>query len=71
MVDFETTFADVSNSVAAYIAKHFRPFDQIETTVTHAGYEPRKLGDLGYPITAPISLATTFQQFTPGVAKVG
>ncbi|KAA0198457.1 Cystathionine gamma-lyase inhibitor [Fasciolopsis buskii] len=69
MVDFETTFADVSNSVAAYIAKHFRPFDQIETTVTHAGYEPRKLGDLGYPITAPISLATTFQQFTPGVAK--
>ncbi|THD21136.1 Cystathionine gamma-lyase inhibitor [Fasciola hepatica] len=69
MKDFDTVFTNVCHSVAAYIEEHFRPFDGIETDVTHAGYDPRDLRDLGFPITAPVSLSTTFQQLTPGVAR--
>ncbi|VDP22661.1 unnamed protein product [Echinostoma caproni] len=69
MKNFELTFAEVTKEAVDYIADHFHPFNGIETIVTHGGFDPSDLEDLGRPVAPPISLATTFQQLTPGVAK--
>ncbi|KAM7536328.1 hypothetical protein Aperf_G00000088271 [Anoplocephala perfoliata] len=47
----------------------FRPIESIETIITHAGYEPLSLPDMGNPVVVPISLSTTFQQLKPATAK--
>ncbi|KAF8562133.1 hypothetical protein P879_08842 [Paragonimus westermani] len=69
MDTFDTTYNAVVQCVDDFLVKHFRPFEGIETIATHGGYDPQSLPEIGCPVIPPITMSTTFQQSSPGVAK--
>ncbi|CAH8451368.1 unnamed protein product [Heterobilharzia americana] len=69
MNEFSALYDDVCRHVSHSIEQALRPFEGIDTVATHAGYSPIPLEEVGRPVVPPITLSTTFQQLSPGVAK--
>ncbi|CAH8451298.1 unnamed protein product [Schistosoma turkestanicum] len=69
MNEFAALYIDVCQRVSGCLKETLKPFDGIDTVATHGGYNPINLEEIGRPVVPPISLSSTFQQISPGVAK--
>lgn len=70
MKEFSAVYDDVCKDASRHINETLRPFDKIDTIATHGGYDSIHLQEVGRPVVPPLTLSTTFQQLSPGVAKV-
>lgn len=70
MNEFSVLYDDVCQRVSRSLTEALKPFDGIDTVATHGGYNPVYLEEVGRPVVPPITLSSTFQQLSPGVAKV-
>ncbi|CAH8467037.1 unnamed protein product [Schistosoma intercalatum] len=69
MNEFSVLYDDVCQRVSRSLTEALKPFDGIDTVATHGGYNPVYLEEVGRPVVPPITLSSTFQQLSPGVAK--
>ncbi|CAI2724204.1 unnamed protein product [Schistosoma spindalis] len=69
MNEFSVLYDDVCQRVSRSLMEALKPFDGIDTVATHGGYNPVYLEEVGRPVVPPITLSSTFQQLSPGVAK--
>nr|CAH8824738.1 unnamed protein product [Trichobilharzia regenti] len=69
MEEFSALYDSVCQDVSRHISETLRPFNKIDTIATHGGYESIYLQEVGRPVVPPLTLSTTFQQLSPGVAK--
>ncbi|KAH8851399.1 Cystathionine gamma-lyase [Schistosoma japonicum] len=69
MNKFTALYDYTCQRVSQSIKEALKPFDGIDTVATHGGYNPIHLEEIGCPVVPPITLSTTFQQLSPGIAK--
>ncbi|VEL23867.1 unnamed protein product [Protopolystoma xenopodis] len=70
MDDFCRRYSYAALTADRDFAHLFRSDSGLDTIATHAGHAALETPGIGYPVVAPIALSSTFQQFSPGVAKV-
>ncbi|XP_018648715.1 putative cystathionine beta-lyase [Schistosoma mansoni] len=69
MNKFSVLYDHVCQRASRSLMEALKPFDGIDTVAAHGGYDPVYLEEVGRPVVPPITLSSTFQQLSPGIAK--